>query len=371
MDFAFSDEQEELRAAVRRFLSEKSPESEVRRLMDTDEGYDPAVWTQMAEQLGLQSLAIPEEFGGSGFSYLELTVVLEEMGAALLCAPFFSSVVLAANALLTCGDDEAKKTYLPGIASGETIATLALTEENGRWDAGGIACAAAPAGDGWLLEGHKTFVLDGHVADLVVVAARSAEGVSLFAVRGDAPGLDRRVLPTLDLTRKQARLEFSGTPAALIGSSGAAEPGLAKTLDLAAVALAAEQVGGARQVLDASVEYAKARIQFGRPIGSFQAIKHKCANMLLEVESAKSAAYYAAWAASEDSDELPVVASLCKSYCSEAFFHAAGENIQIHGGIGFTWEHPAHLYFKRAKSSELLLGEPSYHRELLAQRIGI
>jgi alkylation response protein AidB-like acyl-CoA dehydrogenase len=195
--------------------------------------------------------------------------------------------------------------------------------------------------------------------------------VSLFAVQGDAPGLDRRALPTLDLTRKQARLEFSGTPAVLIGSSGAAEPGLAKALDLAAVALAAEQVGGARQVLDASVEYAKARMQFGRPIGSFQAIKHKCANMLLELESAKSAAYYAAWVASEDSDELPVVASLCKSYCSEAFFHAAGENIQIHGGIGFTWEHPAHLYFKRAKSSELLLGDPSYHRELLAQRIGI
>jgi alkylation response protein AidB-like acyl-CoA dehydrogenase len=371
MNFAFSDEQEELRAAVRRFLTEKSPESEVRRLMDTTEGYDPAVWSQMADQLGLQSLTIPEEFGGSGFTYVELLVVLEEMGAALLCAPFFSSVALAANALLTSGDDEAKKSYLPGIASGETIATLAITEDNGKWDFSGIELAATKKGDGWELNGHKMFVIDGHVANLIIVAARTAAGVSLFAVPGDAPGLVRTPLPTMDQTRKQARLEFSSTPATLIGTDGGAEPGLSKTLDLAAVALAAEQVGGAQRVLDASVEYAKTRIQFGRPIGSFQAIKHKCADMLLEVESSKSAAYYAAWAAAEDSDELPVVASLAKSYCSEAYFHAAAENIQIHGGIGFTWEHPAHLYFKRAKSSELLLGDPSYHRELLAQRIGI
>jgi alkylation response protein AidB-like acyl-CoA dehydrogenase len=371
MNFAFSEEQDELRASVRRFLAEKSPETEVRRLMDTTEGYDPAVWSQMADQLGLQSLTIPEEFGGSGFTYVELLVVLEEMGAALLCAPFFSSVALAANALLTSDDDDAKKSYLPGIASGETIATLAITEDNGKWDFGGIECAATQKDGGWVLDGHKMFVIDGHVANLIIVAARTGAGVSLFAVQADAPGLTRTPLPTMDQTRKQARLEFSSTPATLIGTDGGAEPGLSKTLDLAAVALAAEQVGGAQHVLDASVEYAKTRIQFGRPIGSFQAIKHKCADMLLEVESAKSAAYYAAWAAAEDSDELPVVASLAKSYCSEAYFHAAAENIQIHGGIGFTWEHPAHLYFKRAKSSELLLGDPSYHRELLAQRIGI
>jgi len=371
MNFAFSDEQEELRAAVRRFLAEKSPETEVRRLMDTTEGYDPAVWSQMADQLGLQSLTIPEEFGGSGFTYVELLVVLEEMGAALLCAPFFSSVALAANALLTSGDDEAKKSFLPGIAAGETIATLAITEDNGKWDFGGIECKASKLGDGWGLDGHKMFVIDGHVANLIIVAARTSAGVSLFAVEDDAAGLTRTPLPTMDQTRKQGRIEFSGTPATLIGADGGAEPGLTKTLDLAAVALAAEQVGGAQHVLDASVEYAKTRIQFGRPIGSFQAIKHKCADMLLEVESAKSAAYYAAWAAAEDSEELPVVASLAKSYCSEAYFHAAAENIQIHGGIGFTWEHPAHLYFKRAKSSELFLGDPSYHRELLAQRIGI
>jgi len=291
MNFAFSEEQEELRKTVRSFLDQKSPETEVRRLMETDEGYDPAVWKQMGEQLGLQGLIVPEEFGGSGYSYVELGVVLEEMGRALLCAPYFSTVVLAGNALLHSGDDAAKKDYLPGIASGETIATLAFTEPSGKWDEAGIT-----------MEATKT---------------------------------------------------------------------LSTVLDLAAVALAAEQVGGAQKVLDMSVEYAKVRIQFGRPIGSFQAIKHKCADMLLEVESAKSAAYYGMWCASEMNDELPSVASLAKAYCSEAYFHSAAENIQIHGGIGFTWEHPAHLYFKRAKSSELLFGDPTYHRELLAQRIGI
>ena len=371
MNFAFSEEQEELRRTVRSFLEQKSPEAEVRRLMETTEGYDPAVWKQMGEQLGLQGLAVPEDFGGSGFSYIELGVVLEEMGRALLAAPYFSTVVLAANTLLHCGDDAAKKEYLPGIASGETIATLAFTEDAGRWDADGIQMQASGSGDRWTLDGTKMFVLDGHVADLVLVAARTGAGISLFAVSGDAQGLTRTPLSTMDQTRKQARLEFSGTPARLIGSDGGGWDVLSRVLDLAAVGLAAEQVGGAQRCLEMSVEYAKVRVQFGRPIGSFQAIKHKCADMLLEVESAKSAAYYAMWAASELNDELPVVASLAKAYCSDAYFHAAAENIQIHGGIGFTWEHPAHLYFKRAKSSELLLGDPTYHRELLAQRIGI
>ncbi len=371
MNFAFSEEQEELRSSVRRFLDDKSPIPEVRRLMETTEGYDPAVWAQMGTQLGLQGLAIPEEHGGSGFTYVELIVVFEEMGRSLLCAPYFATIALAANAILTTGDDAAKKELLPGIATGDTIATLAFTEDNGRWDEGGITTTATRAGDGWTLDGHKMFVLDGHVANLLVVAARTPAGLSLFAVEGDAAGLTRTPLATMDQTRKQARLELAGTPGRLIGADGGASPGLSRTLDLAAVALAAEQVGGAQRCLDMSVEYAKERVQFGRPIGSFQAIKHKCADMLLEVESAKSAAYYAGWAAAESSDELPVVASLAKAYCSDAYFHAAAENIQIHGGIGFTWEHDAHLYFKRAKSSELLLGDPTYHRELLAQRIGL
>ena len=371
MNFAFSEEQEELRRTVRQFLDQKSPETEVRRLMETDQGYDDAVWKQMGEQLGLQGLAIPEEFGGSGYGYIELIVILEEMGRRLLCAPYFSTVVLATNALLHSGDDAAKKEHLPGIASGETIAALAFTEENGRWDEAGVTATATKAGDGWTITGTKSYVLDGHVADLLIVAARTGAGVSLFAVPSDAAGLTRTLLTTMDQTRKQAKLEFANTPATLVGTDGGGWAVLDRVLDLAAVALAAEQVGGAQFVLDMAVQYAKDRIQFGRPIGSFQAIKHKCADMLLEVESAKSAAYYAGWCAAELNDELPSVAALSKAYCSEAYFHAAAENIQIHGGIGFTWEHPAHLYFKRAKSSELLFGDPAHWRELLAQRIGI
>ena len=371
MNFAFTEEQEELRKTVRQFLEAKSSEAAVREQMETEGGFDPAVWSQMGEQMGLQGLAIPEDFGGSGYGFVELGIILEEMGRALLCAPFFSTAVLAANTLLHSGDDAAKQAHLPGIASGETIATLAFTEPNGRWDEEGITMEATADGDAWKLNGTKMYVLDGHTANLILVAAKTGKGVSLFAVEGDADGLARTALSTMDQTRKQAKLEFANTPATLLGAEGEGWKVLSTVLDLAAVALAAEQVGGAQKVLEMSVEYAKVRVQFGRPIGSFQAIKHKCADMLLEVESAKSAAYYGMWCASEMNDELPSVASLAKAYCSEAYFHAAAENIQIHGGIGFTWEHPAHLYFKRAKSSELLFGDPTYHRELLAQRIGI
>ena len=371
MNFAFTEEQEELRKIVRAFLEAKSSEEAVREQMETDDGYDKAVWTQMAEQMGLQGLHIPEEYGGSGYGYVELGIVLEEMGRSLLCAPFFSTVVLAANTLLLSGDEAAKKAYLPGIASGETIATVAFTEPNGKWDESGIETTATASGDGYTLNGTKSFVLDGNIADLIIVAAKTGAGTSLFAVQGDADGITRTPLATMDQTRKQAKIEFSNTPAKLIGEDGKGWDVMSGVLDLAAVSLAAEQVGGSQMVLDMAVEYAKVRVQFGRPIGSFQAIKHKCADMLLEVESAKSAAYYGMWCASEMNDELPSTASLAKAYCSEAYFHAAAENIQIHGGIGFTWEHPAHLYFKRAKSSELLFGDPTYHRELLAQRIGI
>jgi alkylation response protein AidB-like acyl-CoA dehydrogenase len=371
MNFAFTDEQEELRSTVRAFLDSKSSEEAVREQMETDNGYDTAVWTQMAEQMGLQGLHIPEEYGGSGFGYVELGIVLEEMGRSLLCAPFFSSVVLAANTLIHSGDEAAKKAYLPGIASGETIATLAYTEPSGKWDESGITMQASGSAGSYTLTGTKMFVIDGNTANLLIVAARTGSGVSLFAVDGDAAGLTRTALSTMDQTRKQSKIEFANTPATLIGAEGKGWDILSTVLDLAAVGLAAEQVGGAQKVLDMAVEYAKVRVQFGRPIGSFQAIKHKCADMLLEVESAKSAAYYGLWCASEMNDELPSVASLAKAYCSEAYFHATAENIQIHGGIGFTWEHPAHLYFKRAKSSELLFGDPTYHREQLAQRIGI
>ncbi len=371
MQFAFTEEQDQLRGFVRQFLEEKSSEATVRELMETESGYDESVWSQMAEQLGLQSLTIPEEYGGQGYTWVELVVVLEEMGRALLCAPFFSTAVLATSALTLVEDADAAAEYLPKMASGELIATVAMTEENGRWDEDGVTATAAQSGDAWTLDGAKHYVLDGHTAGLIIVAARTAAGVSLFAVDGDADGLTRTPLATMDQTRKQAKIEMSGTPGRLLGVDGAGWDTMVKVLDRAAVGLAAEQVGGAQMVLDMAVEYAKVRVQFGRPIGSFQAIKHKCADMLLEVESAKSAAYYAAWCAAEDNDELPAMASLAKSYCSEAYFHATAENIQIHGGIGFTWEHPAHLYFKRAKSSELLFGDPTYHRELLAQRIGL
>jgi alkylation response protein AidB-like acyl-CoA dehydrogenase len=379
MNFAFSEEQEELRKSARRFLEDRSPSEAVRKLMETEDGYDPAVWRQIADQ-GWQAMHIPEEYGGAGFTYIELIVLLEEMGRALLCAPFFSTVCLAANTLLVAGNPKQKKAHLPGIASGETIATLAFTEPNGRWDASGITTSATRDGDDYVVSGTKLFVLDGHTANLIIVAARTGEGdqptdgISLFVVDPASAGVSRKVLNTMDQTRKQAEVSFENVRVsadALLGNEGAGWSHIERVLDLAAVALAAEQVGGAQKVLEMAVEYAKVRVQFGRPIGSFQAIKHKCADMLLEVESAKSAAYYAAWAAQEQNEELPVVASLAKSYCSEAYFHAAAENIQIHGGIGFTWEHDAHLYFKRAKSSEIFLGDGTYHRELLAQRIGL
>ena len=376
MNFAFSDEQDQLREAVGKFMESKSPSAEVRRLMETTEGYDEAVWKQMAQELGLQSLHIPEAHGGQGFSFVELGIVLEEMGKVLICAPYFSTVCLAANAIMNAGTDVQQGELLPGIAAGETIAALAFTEPNGKWDASGITMEAKGKGDDWTLEGTKMFVLDGHTANTIVVVAREAgstgdDGIGFFVVDADANGLTRTALATMDQTRKQARLDFSGVAARPLGEVGKGWAALSKTLDQAAVCLANEMVGGAQQVLDMSVEYAKVRVQFGRPIGSFQAIKHKCADMLLEVESGKSAAYYAAWAAAEDNEELPVVAALSKAYCSEAYFHATAENIQIHGGIGFTWEHPAHLYFKRARSTEALLGDPTYHRELLARRLGL
>src|SRR5215470_10998295 len=366
MIFSFSEEHGELRDGLRRFLTDKSPSAEVRRLMDTHEGYDPKVWQQLAQQLGVTGLTIPEKFGGLGYGAVEQAIVLEEMGRALLCAPYLSTAVLAVQALLASGDAAAQEQHLPGIAEGTTIATLAVAEDDGRWDTTALTTRATRDGNGWRLDGRKSFVLDGHTASLIILAAQTGAGPSLFAVTGDADGLTRQPLETLDRTRKLARLGLASVPAQLIGSEGGATAAVTRTLQVSAAALAAEQVGGAQRCLDMSVEYAKLRMQFGRPIGGFQAIKHMCADMLLEVESARSAAYYAAWAVAEDSGELPLVASLAKAYCSEAYFRAAADNIQIHGGIGFTWEHDAHLYYRRAKSSELMLGTPSEHREIAA-----
>jgi alkylation response protein AidB-like acyl-CoA dehydrogenase len=381
MNLEVSPEQRELRESVRRFLAERAPLPRVRELMDTTDAMDADVWRQAADQLGLQGIAIPEEYGGAGFSVAEQAIVLEELGGALYPGPYLASAVLAATALLASDDEGARRDLLPGIASGQTIATLAFTEDGGSWDLEGsesIRLTAAKNGDGWRLDGHKSFVLDGHGADLILAVAAtdtdpsSAPELSLFAVDGGAAGgLSRRALPTLDQTRRMARCEFSEVPARLIGSPGAARGVLEHTLDVAAVALAAEQLGGAQRALDMAVGYAKVRQQFGRAIGSFQAIKHRCADLLLEVESLRSAVRYAAAAVAEGSPEVPVLASMLKAYASEVYSRVASENIQIHGGIGFTWEHDAHLYLKRAKASELFLGDGSYHRERLATRIGL
>ncbi|HAK62720.1 MAG TPA: acyl-CoA dehydrogenase [Alphaproteobacteria bacterium] len=373
MQFSFSDEQEQFRTGLRRFLNEKSPPSEIRRLMATDTGYDRDAWKQLNTSLGLTAVQIPEAYGGQGFGFVELAIVLEEMGRALLCAPYFSTAVLAANAILNAGTEDQKQALLPGIAAGDIVATLAFTEDNGRWDSSGVALTAAEQGGGHRLNGVKSFVLDGHTADLIIVLARSPgsagdEGLSFFIVDGKAQGLERRLLKSVDQTRKLARLTFDSVPAELLGEAGAAAAPLARTLDQAAVCLANEMVGGAEHMRQSALDYVMMRMQFGRPIASFQAVKHKCADMLVEVELAKSAAYYAAEAAAEEDAELPAIASLAKACASDAFIQTAKETIQLHGGIGFTWDNDTHLWFKRAKSSEVFLGTPVYHRELLMQR---
>jgi alkylation response protein AidB-like acyl-CoA dehydrogenase len=374
MNFAFTEEQQMLRDSVRSFLADRVPSEKVREIMETDSGHDEALWSEMAD-LGWHSMHIPEEYGGAGFSFLELGVVLEEMGRAMTPGPFFASTVLGAEAILIGGTDDQKKQLLPGIASGETIATLAVVESSGRWDADGVQMAAKQDGDSVTLAGTKSFVLDGHVAHQLIVAVRNgAGGVDLYVVDAGLPGIERRRLETMDMTRKQAEIVFDDVTVPLsarLGAEGGGAATLERLYDYAAAALAFEQVGGAQKCLEMSVDYAKVRIQFGRPIGSFQAIKHKCADMLVQVESAKSAAYYAGWAASERNDELPIVAPLAKSYCSDAYFFCASENIQVHGGIGFTWEHDAHLYFKRAKTDQLLFGDSSRWRLLLADRLGL
>jgi alkylation response protein AidB-like acyl-CoA dehydrogenase len=368
MPLRFTPEQEELAAVVRRFLATHSSEAHVRTQMQVESGYDAALWKLMANQLGIQSIAIPEEYGGAGFGFGDLSIVLEEAGRSLLCAPLFSTLVLGVTTLLRSGDTAAMETYLPGIAEGRTVATLAL-DEDGRWDEDGVQVRARRTDTGFSISGRKPYVLDGADAGLVIVAARTDAGLSLFTVDAAAGGLTATPLPTLDQTRRLATLTFADTPAQLLGVEGCGPEVLRQVLDVAAVGLACEQVGGAAHALESTVEYVKVREQFGRPIGSFQAVKHKLADMLVELESARSAAYYATSAIESGSADVPLAASIAKAYCSTAFFNIAAESIQLHGGIGFTWEHSAHLYFKRAKGSEILLGSPAYHRELIARRL--
>ena len=379
MDFRFSEEQEELQSMARSFLAEASGPEQIRAAMETPLGYDEKVWKQIATELGWPCVHIPEEFGGLGLGYVDLAVLLEATGEAVLCAPFFATVALAANTLLEVGSDAQKAEYLPAIAEGAHTATLAFAEASGLWDPDGVEATATPDGDAFILEGTKSWVIDGHSADRILVAARAPgtkgeDGLSVFLIDGDAQGVSRKALPTMDQTRRLAEVELSAVRVgaeACLGETGEAWPGLRRTLDLAAIALAAEQVGGAQRCLEMSVQYAKDREQFGRPIGSFQAIKHKCADMMIAVESARSALYYAACIADDGSDDLTSNASLAKAWCSESYFQCASESIQIHGGVGFTWEYDQHLHFKRARASENWLGDPAYHRERVAAHLGL
>lgn len=360
-------ETDDLRDAVREFLKATSPSSRVRELMATEEGYDRAVWRKMAGELGLHGIAVPDEWGGAGAGISELAVVFEEMGAALLCSPFFSTVALATQAILTSGDQTAMADYIPGLVDGSLTATLILNGRLDAWDPTAITLIARDHGGVFRLSGDAPLVLDGHTADVVLAAANTAAGISLFVVSANAQGLEREPLASLDRTRKMARVRFDDVPARLIGNAGDAAPGLARTSDLAVVALAAEQVGAAQRCLDMAVGYAKERIQFGRAIGSFQAVKHRCADMLVLAEGARSAAVHAAEVA--DTSELSTAASVAKMACSEAFLRIALDTMRIHGGIGFTWEHDAHLYVRRAKSAELIFGSPDYHAQRLANLV--
>ncbi len=369
MKLVLDAEQQELRAAVRKFLADKAPSARVRAVMDSEGGSDPAVWSGLAE-LGALGLVVPDELGGGGAGHVERAVVAEELGRALTPVPFLASAVLATDALLALDDDAARTELLPQLAAGERIGTVAVAEGGGAWDRTGGATSATERDGGWELSGIKTPVLAGDTADVVLVLARTPDGPGWFAVDAGAAGLTRTRLTGLDPTRRVAKLTFSATPARRLATADAAAA-LDVVADLAAVALAAEQVGLMQRAMELTVDYAKVRVQFGRPIGSYQAVKHGCADMYSSWEHAVSVLRYAAWTADHDRAELPVAAALAQTYIGLAAFTTATGMVQYHGGTGYTWEHDAHLFYKRAKSAELLLGPPALHRARLADRLGV
>jgi alkylation response protein AidB-like acyl-CoA dehydrogenase len=378
MDFGFSQEQELLRATARKFFESECTSEFVRARMAEPAGVTDAFWVKLAEQ-GWLGLIYPEEYGGAGLGFVDLTVLMEEMGRAVMPGPFFSTVLLGGLAVLEAGSAAQKTEWLGKISAGETKAALAFTEPNARWDAAAVTVTAREADGRFTLSGTKLFVLDAHLADVLVVVARTREGrrpeegLSLFLVPR-AHGVDVKLLPTMDQTRKLCEVTFNDVRVsadALLGPKDGAWAPLSRVLDRATVALCAEMCGGAQRVLDMTTEYAKIRVAFGKPIGSYQGVKHKAADMLVEIENAKSLTYYAAWAMDENVPEAPLAASMAKAYVSDAFRKAAGAGIQLHGGIGFTWEHDLHLYFKRAKSSEFTFGDATYHRERVAQLINL
>ncbi len=371
MVFEFTAEHQALRESVRAFARQVSPEPEVRRMMALPDGYDRAVWARLAGELGLPGIAVPQRYGGAGAGLVEAAIVGEETGRFLFPGPLLSTL-LAAAAIVHAGDDQVAGAWLPRIAAGDAIATLAVAEAAGRWDVDGVRCTAVPApaasGGGWRLHGRKRYVPDAHVAGLIVTMARTPDGVALFAVDRGAEGVAVDQLTGFDLTRRLCDVTLDAAAAVLLASPGARVAD--QVLDLVRVLVAAEQVGTAQAALDMAVGYARDRVQFGRAIGSFQAVKHMCADVLLDVESARSAAYYAAWAADGGSADLAVAAPLAKAFCADTLLAAASLNMQVHGGICFTWEHPAHLYFRRAKAGAQLWGDSQHHRELLVTRLG-
>ncbi|MBS0639736.1 MAG: acyl-CoA/acyl-ACP dehydrogenase [Proteobacteria bacterium] len=358
------EERAALHDAVTRLLAAKSTEADVRRTMETECGYDPDLWAQLAE-MGIAGLIVPETFGGSGASAVELETVMEAAGAALLCAPLLASGVVAAAFLHVLGDTEAQARLLPGIANGATIATVALTGDAGTWTPDGVAVTVTPAGR---LDGTASYVLHGHNAGVLLVLARTPDGLAAFEVDPAAPGVSIARLPTFDHTLRLARIVFTDAPARrLTGDAWAAAQA---AIDLALVALAGEQAGGCRRTLDFTVDYARNRYQFGRAIGSFQAIKHMAADLLLETESAISAARDAAAKLAANAPDAGAAISLAAFACADAFVKTAADSIQMHGGIAFTWAHPAHLYLRRARANAQLFGTPAFHRERYLQSLG-
>jgi alkylation response protein AidB-like acyl-CoA dehydrogenase len=375
VDIEFTEEEELLRESARRFLESECTTQFVRQRMAEPEAGTGEFWQKLAEQ-GWLGIIYPEEDGGSGLGLVDLVVLMEEMGRAVMPGPFLSTVLLGGPAIAATGSSTQRRQWLPQIAGGNAKAALAWTEPNLRWDAAGIALAAREAGGGLTLSGTKLFVGDAHLADVIVVAARTRDGstledgISLFLVPKDTPGLSVTVLPTIDETRKlcELRLDNVSLPAtALLGEIHQDWAPLSRVLARATVALAAEMCGGAQQVLDMTVAYAKIRVAFGKPSGSYQGVKHQAADMLVALENAKSLTYYAAWAMDEELEDAPLAASMAKAAASDMYRTVAGTGIQLHGGIGMTWEHDLQLYFKRAKASEVALGDATWHRERVAQ----
>ncbi len=365
MDIGFTEDQIQFRAVVQRFLSDKSPTSEVRRLMATEQGFDPAVWGQLCGELGLAGTHLPEAYGGFGFGPVELGIVAEEMGRSLFCGPFFASAVMAANAILNCATEAQKQALLPGIADGSMIAALVLDDLN-TVEGVGQSIAASGVESEVTLDGTAPMVVDAHVASKLVVAARSAAGVSFYLVDADDPSVSIAALEVLDPTRKLSRVVLSGAAAELLGNAGSAQ--LPRLWDQLNTALASEMVGGATRLFETTIEYLKVRVQFGRTIGSFQALKHRCADLLMELEFARAAAHAAARVQATGDGE-PYTANLAKALAGDAYMSVAKAAIQLRGGIGFTWEEDTHLWFKRAKSSEVFLGTPVWHREAMIQKM--